>query len=374
MQELRDEYIPRIVQSCEGLDPNGSVSEETVTILTEVKRFIDHTYARPEGMYSKVRKMIFGAVGIPSVATVTRKIIRQNQKDFQALQRKAEQIVTFKNSHQTVLPMTYIRTVVLRLKASTVFSDNVVLLMLSCGARKIEILDKETSTFFGHGDLPNRISQVGVAKKRKEEDISPITKPLLFITSTDFLSRLHRVRNAVDAREKKGKEAIGKTFSHALEKLCQDLWPQHVANGYRTGTHINRAIYANVAYKKFGAPGESLTHFIKNRLGHDSMGTAAHYMNVSVAFDEESPLAKEAKKQASVLDDNVVKLEDAEGHEMSFTRMPVRWMGTDEREQLAIEFARQLALSNVPVTRQNLMELGVQSKIVTSSGVLHEDE
>jgi Telomere resolvase len=374
MQELRDEYIPRIARSCEDLDPNGSVPEETITILSELKAFIDHTYARPEGMYSKVRKMISEAVGMPLVLTAARKIIRQNQKDFQALQRKAEKIVAFKNSHQTVLSMTYIRSVVTRLKTSTVFSDNVVLLMLSCGARKIEILDKETSTFFGHEDLPHRITQVGIAKKRREDDLSPITKPLLFITTTEFLFRLQRTREVVESREKKGKEAIGKTFSHVLEKLCQELWPQHVANGYRTGTHVNRAIYANVAYKKFGRAGESLTHFIKNGLGHDSMGTAAHYMNVSIAFDEESHLAKEAQKQAAVLDARVVNLEDTKGNEVPFFRMPIRWMMTDEREQLARDFARQLALADVPITRENLMELGVQSNIVTSSGVLEGDE
>ena len=377
MQKLRDEFLPRLELSCEGhLSESEPVMAEAMTILLEMKDFIDQTYARPEGMYSKVRRMITERIPwlLPAVIVAARQVLKQNQHDFKALQKKAEKVVAFKNSHQTVFTMAYIREVVTRLKASHVFSDNVVLLMLSCGARKIEILDASTSTFFGHNDLKDRITQCGVAKRRAEgKDDNPITKPLLFLSPGDFIMRLTAVREEVEERGKKGRVAIGKTFSHQLEKLCQELWPQHVDNGYRTGTHVNRAIYANVAYRMFGVPGESLTHFIKTKLGHDTMGTAAHYMNISVAFDEDSPLAEEAERQAVVLEQNKVVLENKDGYQHEFVKPPMRWMEREDREELARNFAKQLQVSGIPVTRQNLIELGVQSKIVTSSGVLLAD-
>lgn len=373
MQEIRDELIPQVVLSWEGAEESEPVLAKLRASLIRLKDFIDTTYARPEGMYSKVRKMLAEVTSNPEILKMARQVIRQNQHDFKAMQKKAQAVVAHKNSHQTVLSMLYIREVIQRLKASEVFSDNVILLMLACGARKIEILDAETSSFFGHNSIPDRITQAGVAKRRTDEPDQPITKPLLFLKPLDFLARLRKIRAEVDSRGKKGRIAIGKTFSHQLENLCQHLWPQHVDNGYRTGTHINRAIYANVAYKKFGSPSESLTHFIKKKLGHDTMGSAANYMNVSIAYDEESALAEEASRQAVVLEEDKVTLEDNDGHLHEFVRCQMRRMDIEDREDLAKRCAKQLRAAGVPVTRKNLMELGIQSVIVTSSEVLSKE-
>jgi hypothetical protein len=370
MQGIRKCLLPAVALSCYGMKPDEPTRDETIVELMRLKEVVDKVYARPEGMYSKVRKMLLEFEDNPQVTASARGILRQSRENFKALQKKAEEVVAHKNSHQTVLSMVYVREVVQRLKGSDVFSDKVVLLMLSCGARKIEILDSETSTFFGHDSLRTTITQMGVAKRRDGADVTPFNKPLLFISPEVFLQKIKEVREEVEARGKEGRIAIGKSFSHQLENLCQQLWPQHVDNGYRTGTHINRAIYANVAYKLHGTPNESLTHFIKNKLHHDTMGSAANYMNVSIAFDEESHLAEEAERQAVVLEPLKVALEDKDGHLHEFTKDPIRRLQPEDREDRAIEFARELRASGVDVNRKNLMELGVQSKIVTSSGVL----
>ncbi len=376
MQTIKEDLIPSIITASEW--PESTHRTRVLTFcLHNLKKFVDENYTRPEGMYSKVRRLITDGLfewddkRNDEVIKLARGIVRQNQADFRATQAKARAVVDHKNSHQTVLSMVYVQEVVTRLKASEIFSDNVVLLMLSSGARKIEILDKGTSEFFGHDSMPGRITQAGVAKRRDEEGL-PITKPLLFLKPQDFLRRLSRVREEVEERQKEGRVAIGKSFSHQLENLCQQLWPQHVENGYRTGTHINRAIYANVAYKKFGSPSESLTHFIKKKLGHDTMGSAANYMNVSIAFDEESALAEEAAIQAVAVEPHRVALEDEQGYLHEFTREPTRRMDKEDREELAKRFAKQMRIAGVPVNRRNLLELGIQSKIVTSSEVLLE--
>ncbi len=372
MQSLTEEYIPAVVASCEDMKDGDSVSEETISALISLKEFVDHHYARPEGMYSKVRFMLALQIPNADVKHQARQIIKQNRKDYVTTQKKAEAVVARKNSHQTVLSMSYIWEVVTMLKLSSTFSDNVILLKLACGARKIEILDEDTSSFFGHDDLERRITQVGMAKKRPGCKIESITKPLLFLTPSDFLEKLRGVRLYVLGRSKENRVAMGKTVSHQLELLCHKQWPQNVDNGYRTGTHINRAIYANIAYKRHGKPGESLTHFIKHQLGHDSMGSAANYMNVSISFNEDSALAEEADRQAMATEDSKITLMDENGHLREFMKPPVRRMDPEDREELARTLAEKLRISSVPVTRGNLMALGVQSKIVTSSGAIQQ--
>ncbi len=180
------------------------------------------------------------------------------------------------------------------------------------------------------------------------------------------------MRETVLARHHTTREAIGKSFSHQLEHLCASIWPQNVSNGYRTGTHLNRAIYANVAYKKYGGPNESLTHFIKERLGHASMGSAANYMNVSIAFPTDEAMLKEAALQSWIVEDRKVGLLARGGEIKMISPPPIRKMQAEDRENEIQAFADLLDSLDVPVTRTNLIALGLQSSFITSSGVLKQ--
>lgn len=368
MELIQHYYLPRLVGATETLSQDSPVPDSLQLHLVSLKDHIDASYARPEGMYSKVRKMIASRVQHIGVNAAARETIRQTKDEYEIAKKAAMAVTEKRNRHQTVISMKYILDVVDRLKGGHTFGDMVLLLMLSCGARKIELLDEETSQF--SSDDPKFITQRGFAKKSAASSTHTLTKPLLFIAADVFLVMLQYARLVVATREKKDKESIGKSFSHQLEKLSAHFWPQNTANGYRTGTHINRAIYANVAYRKFRAPNESLTHFVKVQLGHESMGTAANYMNVSIAFDTDEDLMEEAERQAEVLEDAKVPLENEDGEIELFLPPPCRKMTKEERMSVAYDFAEQLDKKGVKVNRANLMALGLQSRIITASGVL----
>jgi hypothetical protein len=366
MQEVRTIYLPQLVD----FDLHGDDAPHYIPVLQSLKDFIDKTYKRPEGMYSKVRKLIGAAISNAALLKKAREIIKQDKKSYDAERLAARLVSEHRNQRQTVISMEYINEVVQRLRDSDEFSHRVVLLMLACGARKIEILDGNTSYFC---TIPNSwgIAQVGVAKRGAEDD-TVVLKPLLFIQSTEFMTILEHVRVVVWSRNLSTREAIGKSFSHQLETLCSSLWPQNVGNGYRTGTHLNRAIYANVAYKKYGKPTESLTHFIKERLGHDSMGSAANYMNVAIAFPTDTHLLAEAEVQSWIIEDQKVALVSHKGEEKMFSPPPIRKMTAEQRDNEVHFYADLLRVQDVPVTRANLMALGLQSSFITSSGALIE--
>lgn len=364
MQEIRNVYLPQL----EDFNGGGEEGWPLYTpILQELKNFLDRTYKRPEGMYSKVRKLLSAQISNTALLKKAREIIRQSKESYDAERRAAQVVSEYRNRTQTVLAMDYINEVVQRLRDSDETSHRIVLLMLACGARKVEILDPNTSMFFPIASNWG-IMQVGVAK-RGAEDETVVAKPLLFIQAEEFFTVLAHVRAAVAQRGYTTREEIGKTFSHQLENLCKSLWPQNVAFN-RTGTHLNRAIYANVAYKKYGAPSESLTHFIKQRLGHDSMGSAANYMNVSIAFPSDTDMLAEAAVQSWIVEDRKVGLASRSGGVVMISPPPIRKMTAIDRENEIQSYAQLLESNDIPVTRNNLLALGLQSSFITSSGVI----
>lgn len=370
MDYIANDLLPRLEDVCEDLEVDQEAPEEVEALLEELKEYIDHAYKRPEGMYSKIRRLAGERITHPATLQKMREVVRMSKEGYLAEKMAAKLVLEHRNANQTVFSIQYVREVVERLKAGGSFADRVLLLMLACGARKIEILDRETSMFYPTGNS-HTIAQVGVAKKRKTEKEVWIDKPLLFVDSFDFLVHLSLVRIEVDKRDKESREAIGKTFSHQLEKLSAYHWPQNVANGYRTGTHVNRAVYVNVAYRKLKNKGESLTHFIKEKLGHESMGSAANYMNISISFDAEDELADEAKEQQQMAMGTRVALINKDGKRVLLPRCAIRKLTRSEREAVAVDFGRLLHTHDIDVTRANLMSLGIQSPVVTSSGVLN---
>lgn len=367
MIAIRDFYHPALLE----FDAAGDIAGAQ-ELIQKLKGHIDRSYKRPEGMYARARALVGSGVREKEITKALRLTVRQSQKEYSKTREEGERRVEHRNSNQTVFTLEYVSSVVGILRPGITFADKVILLMLSSGARKIEILDASVSDFTFSADGETHLVQHGFAKKGRLAAITSISKPIIFLTSHRFLALLHEVRVEVAQRGKRGRVEIGKSFSHQLEKRSSDLWPQNLANGYRTGTHINRAIYANVAYLLHGAPDESLAHFIKHVLGHESMGTASSYMNVAIAREGDVEMNEKADELEENVDRQEVILESDDGESLLAFKPSTQKMTQEEREAKTIELGKWLKSVNMPVTRALLMKLGCQSKVITSSGVLDQ--
>jgi hypothetical protein len=368
MDKIR-EYCEDIKTLCAHLSDDAESQPVCQGTIDELKDFLDETYKRPEGMYSRVRRMIGQVVTNISTLMYLRQKVRMTPTQMEKGRRLAQETLETRNRNQTVLTIEYIREVIQRLRAGVTFADKVLLLMLACGARKIEVLNEKTSKF--QPDGLHYIRQIGIAKQKGGQDFT-VRRPLCFIKTDEFINLLTDVRETVQKRHKESAKDIGKTFSHQLEKLSQFYWPQNVALNNRTGTHINRAIYVNMARKLYGERNESLTHFIKRCLGHESMGVAASYMNVDISFAADDDKREEALRQQENIDVDSVALNSKYWTTVTFRVVPKRKLTKQERCAVALDCGKQLFAAGVPVTRVNLMALGVQSRIVTMSGVLND--
>lgn len=370
MERIKHYYIPLIVNGCEDLTSEDAIPGSVKYAVETLKEYIDANYKRPEGQYSKIRKMIYDGIAHPATMHFVAATIKMSKNQYDLVNRALSKVVQMKNANQTVLAYTFILAAVNKVRPCITFPEKFIFLQLACGARKIELLDEGTSLFKAIPNQRRLIKQFGFAKKGDASDIKEVTKPLLWIDSWDFLALLEEVREEVRARGKIGRNAIAKSFATQLECFCASLWPQNGANGYRTGTHLNRAIYANVAYHFRKRPGESLTHFIKHQLGHCSMGAAANYMNVSIAFEGDVLLRDEASRQELPFSDGGEIFVGEDGKQVLIEVPPIQKMTEEQRIEQVLYFAERLRAHNVRVSRGNLMRLGLQSGIIRDSGVL----
>lgn len=372
MDRVKEFYIPLIVDIANGKSHDEFDPVWLEETFADLRTHINEHYKRPEGQYSKVRKLISAHISHPQILQQLRASVKMTKDQFELANHAARKVLELKNSRQTVISFLFVNSVVNRVRSCISFADKFVLLQLACGARKVELLDASTSTFVAVPHQRRLIEQRGFAKKRDEVAHS-IVKPLLWIDSDTFLTCLSEIRGEVDKRGKQGREAIAKSFSTQLERHCHLLWPMNPMNGYRTGTHLNRAIYANVAYHFRKGPGQSLTKFIKHQLGHDSMGSAANYMNVAIAFAEDDLLVEEAKWQEGVPVDGGVEFESSTGEQVFIDKPPMRHLDLAQRHQELWNYRALLEERGVEVSRSTLMRLGFQSRLITSSDVLSEE-
>lgn len=369
MEDIRSHFLPRIASLTVGLGLDEEVGEELKEAVKDLKLHIDKHYKRPEGQYSKVRKLIAEAVAHTPTNEHIRSVIKMSKDEYDLANKALNLVVQMKNCKQTVISSSFVHEVVDKVRPCASFADKFVFLQLASGARKIELLDEGTSVFEEVPYQRRLIKQVGFAKK-KDSALEFVVKPLLWMDCWDFLRVLGEVREEVKARGKSGRQSIAKSFSTQLQNMCKHLWPQHCCNGYRTGTHLNRAIYANVAYHFRKTPGESLTHFIKHQLGHDSMGSAANYMNVAIAFAEDEQLQGEAGNQEVPQDIKGALFQDQDGEDVFMDYPPVQRISQEARHASIWAHAEKMNKRGVAITRANLMKLGFQSDAIKKSEVL----
>ena len=167
--------------------------------------------------------------------------------------------------------------------------DAVVVLMLACGARMIEILNKKVSTFKKDPNDPAGVIQVGVAKMKGDKEVKEarsVHKPLIVITPGDFLELLDAVRSQID--DSGTNEQITNRYNARINKKLKTLLKKHkFPQGIGT-SHDLRRLWANFTWKHRAPPGTSIVAWISDRLGHDpkSLSSASNFystINVETA-------------------------------------------------------------------------------------------
>lgn len=326
--------------------PGPRTESSVYGLITEFKAYLEEVFERPELYYKRSREAIYNQFGKENPEGVAaNKLIRMTKKEFQS-SRKHQQIVTIdRNKHQTVITMGFILTRTFWLRTNGLIIDKVALLMLATGARRCELLQPRLASFLDPMDGVH-IKQFGLAKKTDACQVICVLKPILWITPREFMEMLADVRAYMTD---KPPDAL----DNQLESLAKVLFPQFEANGYRCGTHVCRALYANTAHSLYARPNESLTAFAADVLGHEGLPSVPNYLHVRVVEPDGSKRAKqEAREQLARSNDKLqpVEIMTNTGQSRTFLPMPRRKLTPDDRAKITENYMNRLALDGVVPT------------------------
>ena len=322
--------------------------------IKHAKQAIDSHYTRPEQFYKKLRDCIESTFQNKAMSSIANRTVRMTREQMKQRQQEATEMVFRRNANQVVLADTFVQERVDWLRANGLLVDDIILLLLACGARRCEILGSSVSDFEPIGQ--QCIKQTGFGKKTAHCSIENVEKPLLFMTSTEFMMRLHRVRREVKRITDK---RIVDSFDQKLEDLSKLLWPQFKQR--RAGTHICRALYVSIAYTAHAKANESIMAFASRVLGHENLSSVANYLHVKVIDPTNEKDAEEAESQHAQSSDALqpIEMKQQDGAVVRLLPMPRRRLTPDERDKLTENRELDLIARDIPLTLQNLKALGV---------------
>jgi len=339
-------------------DPLSAIDAER--LITDFKQNLDKAYKRPYQMYPKARVRICNDFPdkIP-LHFYAEKLVRMTSEQFHREKQAQRERVEERNARMTVMRYSFVLARVAWLKSNDLFIDNVTLLMLACGARRVEIL--ETSEFEAAGVV--MIRQKGLSKKTAECKINAITKPIIFMDTTEFMERFSMVRKFIKSNPMDTRNLVP-SFDRRLEKLAKQLWPQIVNNGHHVGTHTCRAIYVSVAFRLYARPDESLMSFVSRVLGHENLSSVPHYLHTEVVMSSESPeKLLEADIQLSECPDAILpfKWKRLDGTEVEIMPIPKRYLDPADRKRLRANRVAELCKNGVEPSRMLLKRMHTQN-------------
>ncbi len=332
--------------------------DEMSNLMTRFKTDLDAAYAYPFQHYRVARDSIRSRYGTGVALYYANRCIRMSREQMKDARSNAAARVAERNSRQTVISYSFVASRVDWLKSNGLLVDRIFLLMLASGSRRCEIMGTGRSFFTARG--PQLIHQLGLAKKTDSCHVHGVTKPLLFLTSEEFLAVLADVRHeTVDVPlDSNGLLSI---FDRRLEALSRICWPQFVSNGYPIGTHVCRALYVSIAYQLHQTAKESVSAFASRVLGHEGFGLVPNYLHAHVTFDASGPRFDEATRQYETCVDKLVPvvLLDDDGNDHSVLPLPHRRLTSAERAELNYNRTKDLEDRKIPLLTSSLRQLGI---------------
>lgn len=265
-------YLQVLRERMEAFTPQKTTSEEQTLFVRSLKQFIDEKYLRPANVYCIVKKLlrVHNDEGLNKIALNNLRETPEEKKDSK---NKAERALEKRNEEVTEFHLDYVVNLIYRLMSSDDWVDIFILLQVCCGARQRDIFDPLLCQFHAEPE-ETHVLQIGSSKARKKFELK---KKLVVITAGDFLRRLTAFRQHVEDASLSASEVT----SQWNERLCVRTKFYFPVKGHRSGTHVNRAIYA--AMIRLTCPDVTVPRSVQCSLGHESMATSLHYLYVNIS-------------------------------------------------------------------------------------------
>jgi hypothetical protein len=317
--------------------------------MDHVKTYIDEKYKTTPPIYCHTKKLIWKEL-LPQITEEKAKktfeklvldTFHETPKEKAITRNRQRKALEKRNEEVTKFSYDYIQMISEMCQESLDPVDWLIALQLGCGCRKRDLCDKKVANFLRRAEDNERdIYQVGASKSRGKSMIS--VKPLFHITTTRFLKLLSEFRKLFDDGEK--------ASTNWNDRLCTRARFYFPVKSPRSGTHVNRALYAAAQAYKNEKKNISNPRAVQIALGHGAMGTALHYLHVSIG--------------ESGFNGYLVDFQSTELGEFGIRKIPPRLSRDELERRYEIAFTT-LNAQGVSPTRDAMLSLGFPSSLVS---------
>ncbi len=324
-------------------------------LIHELKAMIDKSYKRPEHVYCVAKKLL-KEKGMDKT-TLWKHVINvmhQTPIERAKTEEKLQEAVEKKNSFVKIIGYDDVIDIIRDLSNCVSMVDIYCAIQLASGMRQREIFDVATSVVTVDDNNDTHFIQAGFAKKRDKPQTTPLSKPAIGMTGARLVRLVAYFRAEVVLDEIDGSQpsprAVDLIISRWNHKLSDRTKVLFGVKGERSGTHMNRAIYAGMCCFQLNTTISDIL-VVKTVLGHKDFTTAAHYLYLRIVPGSRDVPVK-------------VTLKSIDGTDHSLQPFPKR--GRDAAARTA-DYASAIAMLNrhdIPATYVNLQKLGFQQHFV----------
>ena len=156
---------------------------------------------------------------------------------------------------------------------------SIILAQIACGGRLIEILSSEFEFLESKKDA--YIIQNNVAKNKTDAE-RPVDKPILFITTTEFLSLICLIRSKLTVKPDDDNIKLSNRYGKRVNALVVKIATECGMPPEITSSHDLRKIYANFSYILYAKKNQSLQIWLKSVLGHSDLNSSFNYSTIKI--------------------------------------------------------------------------------------------
>jgi hypothetical protein len=263
----KNAYFRHIREAVAGSVESMEECSEAVCLsfMTSIKRFIDDHYKRPAHVYSQTKRLLRSTFPLKHpIQQTALNILRESPRERQQSETKAQQALEKRNDNVTFFSPRYVQDVLITCAKSERVDDIFIALQLACGCRQRDLFDEEVCSFEAEGE--KEIVQRGSSKTKKP---FLLKKKLAYMPSSMFQRLLAVLRRCVR----------GDRLPRWNKILCDRTKEYFPVDQARSGTHINRALYAAMMRHETGS---SQPRSVQRALGHEKMSSSLHYLYVDL--------------------------------------------------------------------------------------------
>lgn len=288
--------------------PNTDELEETLVNLNIVYHYLFKRDSTLDNYFSgDIRTKMTKTHGYDSVPhKLSLEITKLSWKRKGDLLRAQAEKTYAKNKNTHVVKHSEILSMIKEsLESDNIFKRSLALLIAS-GCRPIEFFNRSE---FEVAETPSGwLLQHGIAKKRGNDPIKTVLKPLILITPQKFIEEWTSIKTQLAERYKSLKSATIKTdklsasISKNINEVAKVVFKQFETDTEEPTAYDSRALYANLSFELYGRGKQSIVGnaptldvWVSEVLGHKAgtQDTSKHYTRYTVVMDLETNKLKE---------------------------------------------------------------------------------